>query len=130
MLTVLVVSAEQRHGRMMPESLDVALGFLLDAFKEFWEDGIDTARKHDSLVSLAMVRSTTTALTILPDQHTHLVAQIVKDVRLENTSTPNPNHVLVPLDLHDIRMLHNEGCRRRLTSISIHLRNRSSVPLD
>ena len=46
--TVLIVAAEEGHGRMMPQSQHIALGFLLDALEELGEDRVDTARKHDS----------------------------------------------------------------------------------
>lgn len=75
----------------------------------------------------------TVPLTVLPDQHTHLVAQVVKDVWLEEAASPYPDHVLVSLDLPFVSSAPPVKCQwpeGGLTSISIHSRNLASVPLD
>jgi hypothetical protein len=38
-------------------------------------------------------------LTILPNQYTHLVANVVKNIRLKESSSPHPNHILITFHL-------------------------------
>ena len=38
-------------------------------------------------------------LTVLPYQNPHLIADVIKDIRLKEPSSPYPNHILVPLHL-------------------------------
>jgi hypothetical protein len=86
-------------------------------------------------------------LTVLPYQNTHLVAQIVEDIRFEKPSSPNSNHILISFYLvispesearnglvnerSTLRGQEGELGKRGegLTSNSIHFLSFASVPL-
>jgi hypothetical protein len=38
-------------------------------------------------------------LTILPNEYTHLVADVIEDIRLKESSSPYPNHILITFHL-------------------------------
>jgi len=119
---------------MMSKSTDVTFRLGLDRFQEGWEDWVDAACKHDwsrkyqlecHKLGKQESRKRKTRRTVLPDKDAKLIAQTVKHVGFEHSTSPYPDHILIPLDLRRVSVSYTSP----ETSSTHHELKPSSIPL-
>jgi len=122
---------------MMSKSTDVTFRLGLDRFQEGWEDWVDAACKHDWSRKYQLEchklgkqgsRTRKTRRTVLPDKDAKLIAQTVKHVGFEHSTSPYPDHILIPLDLRRVSVSYTSQKPRQRTMSSSHRLYRSRVP--